>query len=66
MIAIKNKISAIENESPFIIIQQERIIKGATLQYGSYTLEFENNIPKPQTTSVAAISAKNIDPEHAY
>jgi len=61
MIATINKISITENENSLIIIQQGRIIKGATLQYGSYMLEFANSIPKPQTTNVAAISAKNVD-----
>lgn len=53
--------SITENETPLIIIQQGRIIKGATLQYGSYILEFANSIPKPQTINVAAISAKSVD-----
>jgi len=61
MIATKNKIFITENEVPLIIIQHGRIIKGATLQYGSYMLELPNSIPNIQTINVAAISAKNVD-----
>jgi len=58
IIATKNKISVIIKGIPLVIIQDTRITIGATLQYGSYTLELANNIPKPQITSVAAMSAK--------